>query len=201
MNAEEIRTENVWSPEWVENARPHHDIICDYLQGKLSGKILDIGERNPLTVRLEGRNGVKIESTNGMDLDFCSWCSQYDVYEWNGVESVIDEEDCTRFDSVICSHVIEHLFNPLLFLNSVKTILTPDGIMYIITSIKPYWITPALCHFHEMNHRNFNRLITRAGFQVVGWHEYSVPIPFRWSVRNWLRRLYKEFSIVTLKKC
>jgi hypothetical protein len=75
-----------------------------------------------------------------------------------------------------------------------------DSILYIIAPIKPYWITPAKCHFHEMDFRNFNKLIEKAGLRVVDWKEYSVPIQFKFSIRNWLRRLYNEYSIVALKK-
>jgi SAM-dependent methyltransferase len=173
---------------WTEGQRQaafHHRIITDYFRGLLAGKVLDIGERNPLTERLEESNGVKIHNTEG-DLNS----------DWNW--------DVIRFyefyDIVIMSHVIEHLYNPLLVLRTIKSELKNNGYLYIIAPIKPYWITPARCHFHEMDRRNFTRLITEAGFSVVDWSEYSVPIAFRWSIRNWLRRLYKEYSIVKLEK-
>lgn len=183
QDAENILTDNLWSEEWLRNAKPHHDIICDWFQWKLTpgSKILDIGERNPLTTRLEGRNGVVIDNTD-FDLDECEWLSR------------------PVYDVIIMSHVIEHLFNPLRVLQGLKSIMKDNGTLYVIAPIKPYWITPAKCHFHEMDHRNFKRLIARAGFKIDNWHEYSVPIPLRLSIRNWLRRLYNEYAIVTLKK-
>jgi SAM-dependent methyltransferase len=186
QDPEQITTDQkiLWSNEWMEQARPHHDIICDWFQFKLQPgqKILDIGERNPLTERLEGRNGVKIDNTN-VDLDYAIPIKD-DIY-----------------DVLICSHIIEHLFNPLFFLKALYWVMEDNATLYIIAPIKPYWITPARCHFHEMDYRNFKRLVHKAGFRVVDWYEYSVPIPFRFSLRNWLRRFYKEYSIVTLKKC
>jgi SAM-dependent methyltransferase len=185
INPEQITTDSevLWSKEWIEQATPHHDIICDYLQWKLKPgrRILDIGERNPLTVRLEGRNGVRIENTN-VELDYAVLIATGD------------------YDIIICSHVIEHLMNPLFFLKGLTWLMKDDSILYIVAPIKPYWITPAKCHFHEMDFRNFNKLIEKAGLRVVDWKEYSVPIPFKFSIRNWLRRLYNEYSIVALKK-
>jgi len=185
QDAEKITTDTdvLWSDEWLGNQKPHHDYICDWFQWKLTPgtKILDIGERSPLTNRLEGRNGVYIVNTTG-DLDECDWIEK------------------REYDVVIMSHVIEHLFNPLWVLEGIKKVLKPDGKLYIISPVKPYWITPAKCHFHEMDFRNMKRLISRAGFRIIDWDEYSVPIPFRFSLRNWLRRLYKEFSIITLVK-
>lgn len=182
---EDIRTETtyLWN-EGREEMKPHHDIICDWFQDKLNPgmDILDIGEENPLKRRLEGRNGVEIDSTKE-DLDCTLSLTNSRIY-----------------DVVICSHVIEHLFNPLLFLWHVKNVMVDDGTLFIITPIKPYWITMARCHFHEMDYRNFKKLIGRARLRIVDWYEYSVPIPFRFSLRNWLRRFYKEYSIVTLKK-
>lgn len=176
----------LWSAEYLENARPHHNIICDYLQGKVTGKVLDIAERNPLTVRLEGRNGVNIDSTTG-DLDTAEWINKIG-------------EGISGYDTIICSHVIEHLFNPLLMLQYCYYLLRDGGKMYIIAPVKPYWITPAKCHFHEMDHQRMQQLITRAGLYVSDWYEYSVPIEFKFSLRNWLRRLYDEYSIITVTK-
>jgi hypothetical protein len=184
QDAEKILTDRdiLWSDEWIKSAKPHHDIILKFFDGKLKPgmKILDIGERNPLTARLEEWCGVNIDNTK-------------------------EDLDCTlslvgNYDIIICSHVIEHLFNPLLFLWHTKVVMNEDARLYIITPIKPYWITPARCHFHEMNDSNFKKLVSRAGLKIIDWQEYSVPIPFRFSLRNWLRRFYKEYSIVTLIK-
>lgn len=179
-NSLKTDSDYLWSKEYLDNARPHHDIICDYLQGRISGRILDIGERNPLTQRLEFRNDVTIENTTG-DLEF-NLETKYDNY-----------------DVIICSHVIEHLFNPLTLLINCKDALKPSGKMYLIAPVKPYWITFAKCHFHEMDFKNMVRLIERSGLKIDNWHEYSVPIPLRFGIRNLLRRIYKEYSIITLK--
>ena len=170
--------EELWSSKWVENARPHHEIIVEFFKDKLTGKILDIGEKNPLTVKLERKYGVEIDNTR-------------------------EDLDCTLslhlggYDTIICSHVIEHLFNPLLFLWHTKRILNEGGRIYIIAPVKPYWITPARCHFHEMDDERMKALLSRAGLKIVDWQRYSVPIKWTLSIRNWLRRFYKEYSIIT----
>lgn len=174
-------TSYLWNEGRIHSAR-QHEKISEYLKGKLFGAILDIGERNPLTEILEQQNQVKIHNTVGdLDEDWWPECKEYRCY-----------------NTVIFSHVIEHLFNPLKFLTELKYFCCEDCKIYIATPIKPYWITMARCHFHEMNMFNFKRLMDRAGYHIIGWKVYSLPIPFRFSVRNWLRRIYKEYSIVTL---
>ena len=178
---DDIRTETdyLWS-EGKRKAEFHHRIITDYFRDKLHGNILDIGEDNPLKQQIQERYQVKIDSTT-WELD----------QMWNLFVK-------KQYDIVICSHVIEHLFNPLLFLWNIRHVLKIGGVLYIITPIKPYWITPARCHFHEMDYIRFKALIERAGLGIVSWEEYSVLIPFKLSIRNWLRRLYKEYSIIKL---
>ena len=166
---------------WGDSQKKHHDIINNYLKGKLHGNVLDIGERNPLTVLMEEANGISIDSTEG-DLD--TFGASFG-------------DDRALYHSVVFSHVIEHLFNPLNALWRIQDFMVNDGVLYIIAPIKPYWITPKKCHFHEMDEYRFRKLIERAGFKITDWYKYSVPIPFRFSIRNWLRRFYKEWSIVT----
>ena len=168
--------EVLWSEDWLKNQEPHYRKIVPFFKDKIKGKILDIGEKNPLTVRLEKEYGVKIDNTRE-DLD-CTLSLHGGIY-----------------DTIICSHIIEHLFNPLLFLWHIKSIMRDK--LYIIAPIKPYWITPAKCHFHEMDEYRFKKLIERAGLKIMAWETYSVPIKWAFSVRNWLRRLYNEYSIVT----
>ena len=186
---DDIRTETdyLWS-EGKRKAEFHHRIIVDYFRDKLHGDILDIGEDNPLKQRIQERYQVKIDSTSR----YCDFDD--DLFTDNLVKRKIEQ----KYDIVIMSHVLEHLFNPLFCLINIKNRLKEKGLIYIITTIKPYWISPARCHFHEMDHNRFKALIERAGLRIVLWEEYSVPIPFRFSIRNCLRRLYKEYSIVKL---
>jgi 2-polyprenyl-3-methyl-5-hydroxy-6-metoxy-1,4-benzoquinol methylase len=63
--------------------------------------------------------------------------------------------------------IIEHLMNPLWFLWQVRQALKPDGTLCLSTPInKPkfFWRPD---HFHEVDEYRLNRLIERAGFEII----------------------------------
>jgi SAM-dependent methyltransferase len=128
--------------------------------GGLFGHVLDIGERNLFTEELERRYNISIGSTFG-DLD----------------ES-LNTENWGSYDFIHYNNVIEHQFNPLFTLQEIHYRLKETGILILATPIKPYWITPARCHFHEMDQYRFDKLIARAGFTVLDsvhyWHDISL---------------------------
>ncbi|HDY89865.1 MAG TPA: hypothetical protein ENH82_17325 [bacterium] len=166
--------------------RFNHNRFIDYFSElKPEGSILDIGERNPLTKRLEKYFATTIDSTIGdLDLQLCCFAREYDI--------------------VIFSQVIEHLFNPLFCLENIKKVMHKDSILIIGTPIKPGFITTATCHFHEMDNRNFKKLIARAGFKITNWQRFYRYRNFRISgffgIRPFIRMFYKCHSIVTCIK-
>ena len=123
--------------------------FIDFLRDNLPlyGNILDIGDRNPLTERLEKEFNVNIDSTSG-DLDELLVCK------------------AKQYDIVICSQVIEHVFNPLFLLLNIKSVMKDRAALILATPMKPYWITQSTRHFHEMDKYRLYKLIKRAGFTI-----------------------------------
>ena len=148
-------------------------------------KMLDVAERNPLTVLMEKKFNIKIDSTTG-DLD-----ESFDMPEHD-------------YDLILASHVIEHIFNPLHMLLVLKKALAPDGRMIIILPqrMKFLWTKH---HFHEIDDYRMKILFKRAGLKVEkavkrkvkrGWGTY-----FR-GIRAFLR-LFFEYSttyVVSINK-
>lgn len=119
----------------------------NFLKGVMPAKSgLDIGERTPLTDKLEGLFGCTFENTN-IDLDTGSIENRYDVV--------------TAFE------VIEHLFNPLHCLLEIRKALNPEGRLYLSTpNSKPNFLWSSE-HFHEMSERSLTELFNRAKFKVL----------------------------------
>lgn len=107
---------------------------------------LEIGERTPLTAKMEDLFGCSFENTN-IDLDIGSIENRYDVV--------------TAFE------VIEHLFNPLHCMLEIRKALNPNGRLYLSTPMsKPNFLwSPE--HFHEMSEKSLIELFKRAEFKVV----------------------------------
>ena len=121
------------------------NIITSFVGEKPLGKVLDIGERNPLTEVLENHFSTNINSTN-IDLD---------------IEKLTGE-----YDTVFCFEVLEHLFNPLHLLLEIKSVLKKDGTLYLSTPKgKPHFLVWKH-HFHELYNRDLLALFKRAGLKV-----------------------------------
>lgn len=147
-----------------------------------SHKILDVGQRNLLTVGLEKEHNVKIDSTSGdLDVDFEIPSKDYDV--------------------IIYSHTIEHQFNPLYTLLELKKVLKIEGLLYILLPErgKLLW-TPG--HYHEIDDYRMKLLFKRSGFIIKdkykekawrSWTEYIKGI-------RPLYRLFREFDVTYVVK-
>jgi len=174
--------------EFMENIKDdpmqvfYHQQLIDYIKDiDLSGRVLDIGERNPLTERMEKYFNIRIDSTSG-DLD----------------ETFIP--DRFEYDVVILSQVIEHLFNPLLCLENIGRVMHKDSILVIGTPIKPGFITTNFRHFHEMDKYQFGKLIRRAGLEIINWQRNYAYHNINWKsftgIRPFLKMFYRRTSYV-----
>lgn len=89
-----------------------YQVTLDFIGNRQMSRVLDIGERNPFTVRLEETRGVSVENTSG-DLD---------TIKLSG-----------SFDTVLCLEVVEHLMNPLQLLLQIHKVLNHDGSLFLST--------------------------------------------------------------------
>lgn len=165
--------------------RDRNKQILKFMEDICFGEVLDIGERNYFTKIIEDHFDIMIDSTNG-DLDEILVCPK------------------KQYDTVICSHVLEHLFNPLLCLENIKKVMKPGAKIVIAIPIKPHFITWGKGHFHEMDEYRSRKLIDRAGFTIerlekfttYHWHSlkcYTGIMPF-------IRLFFKEQGYIICKK-
>ncbi len=150
----------------------------EYLIKKnIKGRILDIGQRSPLTQQIEEAFKIKIDSTDGdLDGDFKIPGKDYDV--------------------VIFSHTLEHIFDPVHCLLKIKGAMKPGSEMFIMLPRrgKLLW---ARNHYHEIDHYRIQKLMQRTGLKIVSWKHSKVwrpPHQYFKGLRSFYR-LFREYNI------
>jgi SAM-dependent methyltransferase len=87
-----------------------------------------------------------------------------------------------KWDIVFCSHVLEHLENPLGVLRKMRSLLSPGGRLLLVLPKEgqgPATIEPDINqHLYCWNFRSINNLLFRAGFRVLS-NEYRYYNGFR----------------------
>ena len=169
-NQQEIQT------ALIDYLSKHKDLIK-------SGKILDVGERNPAGTRLENVFNVLLDNTKGdLDEDFFIPIKKYDL--------------------IIMSHVIEHLFNPLSCLMKLKNRLSQDGRIIVFTpwaskSLKINWSD---IHYHEIDEYRMKKLIKRCGLIVEDMAYYPRTRGGFWGIRPLIKKIISKNVLYLLRE-
>jgi len=163
--------------------RTNKHIINTVLRNRLSSyAVLDVGERNPRTEFLEDRFKCKIDSTD-WDLDY--------------YPSLIPTE---KYDSIIFTCVIEHLYNPLMCLNSLYVRLESYGKMLIVL---PQFSKLTSSHFHQIPDSRMRGLLKKADFKVIEYYQFNNPFKFRQhlkGIRPLLRYFNRKIGVYVVQK-
>lgn len=122
------------------------------------GKILDVGERSPFTEQLEKSLQIKIENTN-FDLNYPKQLNK-------------------KYDSIFCFEVLEHLQNPLLFLDWMADHLSKNGKVYLTT---PKGGFPSLLmwpksHYHEIDEYRLKSLFDLSKLTITYFKTFNAPM-------------------------
>jgi SAM-dependent methyltransferase len=125
----------------------------------LSGNLLDVGcGSKPY------RSYLRVDSYAGLDIDNETNRSRgYADFFYDG--KVFPFED-NKFDSILCSQVLEHVFNPDDFLKEVFRVLKPGGKLLLTVPFvwdeheQPY-------DFARYSSFGLRHLLTKQGFQIT----------------------------------
>lgn len=110
--------------------------------------LADMGEPNLKKKFIEELIGVNIESVHGWDFD-------YPESDW-----------LKSYGTIFCLEVLEHLMNPLLFLDDVRDNLKDDGVIYLATPYRYHFLWNSH-HYHEIDHKRIRWLFEKAGLKIV----------------------------------
>lgn len=108
-----------------------------------------------------------------------------------------------KFDVAIATAIIEHVLDPQTFINEIKKILKPNGIL-IITAPDPFWefVASKVGHLDDEAHRevpNIKRieeLIHKSGMVVLHSKKFMlspIGMPGEFIIENFLRKLKLNF--------
>lgn len=114
------------------------------------GKIGDCGEDNPLKHMIEDYYRVSITSI-----------------DWDFNEPLYIADNVKKYDTIFAFEILEHLFNPLVFLHSIKRLLAHDGKIYLSTPYQIPQIIKAVHHYHEIPTDRLTWLFDEAELQVI----------------------------------
>lgn len=172
--------EYLYSTKYRTQTASKHRYMIDTLSHLINRdkdvKFLDVGERNPFSDMVEEEFKIKVYNTSG-DLD-----EGFRFYK-------------QKYDIILISHVIEHIFNPLYMLQRLKPFLKDDGIFIIALPqrTKLLWTKG---HYHEIDPYRMRLLLKRAGLITIERIREKV-------ARNWwtyfygfrpILRLFLEFN-------
>jgi len=200
-------TLQLWSPnqKHVKKFVDNHiipflkDSVIMYGGGIKAGELChDIGEYNPRVKYLAEKMGLEIKT---IDTDDFNW-------------DKIKERDCKR---IFAFEIIEHLQNPLFFMNELKKVISKDGYIYVIIPCNPRCLWHKM-HFFEMNRKHFEKWILnpldlkiiryQKIYFIPSWRAYLIGvrplirlITGKTTFKNFMRSLfYIQYGIYEIKK-
>lgn len=149
----------------------HHKDFSDFIKTKKYNNVLEIGGAtgslfknfkylsNPFTWNVLEPSGVFNQSDPRVNI-----ISDYlETYDFENL----------KFDTIIHSHVIEHIYDPILFLNKINNLITDEGHQFISFPNIPEWINKGYSnalffeHTYYIDENIIENLLNRTGFRVV----------------------------------
>ena len=151
----------------------------DFLdKDKFKSKLIaDCGIDNPLKNIIEKEIKHKIRS-----LDF-----EFDYERIPG-----------KYDIIFCFEILEHLFNPLFFLNNIKGCLEENGIIYLSTPRQFPQFLKAKHHYHEIETSRLMWLFEEAGLEII--KQGKVTIAGKWYNHIGIRPILRYFQKTRIYK-
>lgn len=186
------------------------NIITQHI--KPPGKVLEIGSSTGILLKSLRDNGWRVTGVEPSKL-----AAQISVDR--GIKTLIGNfEDLNfksqKFDLVIMNHVLEHLDDPELVVEKIKSVLKSKGWLYIdvpnfgsfsskLLKINWPYLMPEE-HLWHFTYKSLEKLLGNHGFQVVEWQansgiwDYGQPITGLWKDLINMRKSFIKSSITAI---
>ncbi len=167
--------EEIWRDnKYIQKVKSQKARFMDEMPGPIS----DLGEPNLAKEIIQEVKDADIESIYGIDFDY--------------------EKIPGHWGTIICLEILEHLFNPLFFLENVKDALDKEGVLYLSTPYRPKFLWTEH-HYHEIDDERIRWLFERAGFIIEKEQKIRLFRGWKWHLRgirplirlNTFTRIYK----------
>lgn len=167
-------------------------LVLPYLQQKEGGRSLDIGCADGLYLQYLGKNAVGIEQVQSLAEKARAGSLNVIVGD---VCAVIKSFTDKEFDTVLFSHVMEHLDCPIGMLREIWRVLKPKGVLVIGLPIERNIYRDLLrmnyfngTHIYAFTVRNAIKLLKEVNFEPV---KVIFHLPkFRGRFGAWVQRLW-----------
>ncbi|OGC04356.1 hypothetical protein A2V82_05785 [candidate division KSB1 bacterium RBG_16_48_16] len=153
------------TPSWgdgqtLRRLRYTKNFVGKYLNKDLSKNVLDIGQENEFAKQMATFFQMNCYFTTS-DLDY---------------KLLIDTKEnqlneLVPFHYIFCFEVLEHLMNPLLFLENLKPFISTETQIFVSVPRRPLFLWTET-HFHEFSERRIKHLFRSAGYKIIAheWH-------------------------------
>ena len=139
-------------------------------------RVLEIGGADGHFLERLKQTGLFLESTILLH-ELSEDCLR--VAAQRGIPTTAEPASHAPFDLVVARHTVEHVFDPVSFLRSLRSLLAPAGLAYIEV---PSWVVPFGPvdgynpeHLHQFSPCSMHWAMARAGFEVIG--DFGTAIP------------------------
>lgn len=148
-----------------------------------SQNILDLGVENPFSVIMK-REGFTVSNTSGEDLDKDQSALKNNAY-----------------DVVTAFEIFEHLLNPYVILNEIKS-----DKLFVSIPLR-LWFSPAYRsktdiwdrHYHEFEDWQLDWLLEKTGWKIIDREKWTNPVG-KFGFRPLLRKFTNRYYIVYAEK-
>jgi SAM-dependent methyltransferase len=179
-----LRLVELWPDELPNSFKNRVKETIAYLDTQtLKEPIADCGENNPMKQAIEKHLGINIHSLT-WDFNYPAW------YSYNS--------KCQKFNTILCLEVLEHLFNPLTCLLTIKDLLAPGGVIYLSTPYQRPQLLKSIHHYHEIPDDRILWLFEEAELSVVEMKK--ITIAGNWYNHIGIRPLMRYFQKTRLYK-
>ena len=150
--------------------KKHHDDLSSFIQKRFNASnVLEIGAASGLLVDrfIELENNFNWDIIEPSDQDYIDPRINHHklIFE--------DFENTKLYDTVIHSHLLEHIYNPIEFLLKVNSVMTEGGKQFISVPNLPYYLNEGFSNALNFEHTFFynldilRNLLNSCGFEIL----------------------------------
>ncbi len=171
------RDVGVGTLEVFEDARRYNAWICERVSNAIGARVLEVGSGiGNIVAELLARK--EVTSVTATDLCAGSLATLHDRFGederlqtevWNAEDPPTPALLEEKFDTIICSNVLEHIENHEQALKHMKQLLKPDGKLVLLVPSNPLifsGLDEDLGHFRRYTEEELRRVMGAAGFTI-----------------------------------